>query len=303
MSSSAAPRRDRRHAGRTAAAPVDARDRDRHAHARHDRRAAADLDRLSYLHDRLHRRGPVHHAAQSLEPAGPDLLDRGDGDRHGADHRHAPHRSFRRFDPWLRLDDHRRHAGLFPAQISRPRQSLHLDHHGAHGARDRRRDRRVSGLARRLSRHSRLHRHARRPIVLARRGLVGDDGRDHRAAGRAFLADGRRSRTARSARPRAGRSGLLACARRHPRPLLRAGGGARNSTSRSGRCGRKSRSRSSAASSRSARPGSSTPIPGPSASRRSYAEEHNIAVPGGRPVHFHRLRDPGADRARSSAPR
>ena len=56
----------------------------------------------------------------------------------------------------------------------------------------RRGDRRLSRLARRLCRHSRLHRHPRRPIVLARRGVVGDDRPDDRAARRALRADGRR---------------------------------------------------------------------------------------------------------------
>ena len=57
----------------------------------------------------------------------------------------------------------------------------------------RRGDRRLSRLARRLSRHSRLHRHARRPVVLARRGMVGDDRPDHRAARRPLRSHGRRS--------------------------------------------------------------------------------------------------------------
>ena len=61
--------------------------------------------------------------------------------------------------------------------LSRPRQSGDLDPGGRPRAGDRRGDRRLSRLARRLSRHPGLHRHARRPIVLARRGLVGDDGR------------------------------------------------------------------------------------------------------------------------------
>ena len=61
------------------------------------------------------------------------------------------------------------------------------------GAGDRRGDRRLSGLARRLSRHSRFHRHAWRAIVLARRGVVGDHGPDHRAARRPLRLDGRRT--------------------------------------------------------------------------------------------------------------
>ena len=115
--------RERCNAGRTPVSQAAARHRDRHPHDRHDRRAAADLDRLSPLHAHRQRRRPVHHAAQSLEPAGPDLLDRGHGDGHGADHRDAPYRPFRRLDPGLHLDDHRRRSGLFARQISRPRQS------------------------------------------------------------------------------------------------------------------------------------------------------------------------------------
>ena len=79
------------------------RHRDRHAHARHGRRPADHLGRLRHLqrHPQA-RRGPVRRlvpdAAQSLDPAGADLLDRGDDHRHGADHRHAPDRSFGRLD-------------------------------------------------------------------------------------------------------------------------------------------------------------------------------------------------------------
>ena len=82
---------------------------------------------------------------------------------------------------------------------------------GRHRARARRRDRRPSRIARRLYRDTRLHRHPRRPVVLARRGLVGDDGADDRAARRALRLDGRR--TAWFDR-RAGKLGacLVACA-------------------------------------------------------------------------------------------
>ena len=45
----------------------------------------------------------------------------------------------------------------------------------------------------RLSRHPRLHRHAGRPVVLARRGVVGDVRRDDRAARQPFLAHRRRA--------------------------------------------------------------------------------------------------------------
>ena len=138
------------------------------------------------------RREPVPDAAQSLEPVGPDLLDRHHGDRHGAGHRHAPHRPVGRIDHRLRLDHHRRRAGPHPAGLSRPRQSGDLDHRGHHRAGARRGDRRLSRLARRLSRHSRLHRHPRRPVVLARRSLVGDDRPDHRAARRPLRPHGRR---------------------------------------------------------------------------------------------------------------
>ena len=121
----------------------------------------------------------------------PDVVDRGHGDRHGARHRHAPHRPLGRVNHWLCLDDHRRGAGPYPAGLSRPRQSGDLDHrrHPCFG--DRRGDRRLSRLAGRLHRHSVLHRHPRRAIVLARRRLVGDDRPDHRAARRPLRADGR----------------------------------------------------------------------------------------------------------------
>ena len=47
-------------------------------------------------------------------------------------------------------------------------------------------------LCDRLSRHSVLHRHARRPAGLARRGVVGDKRADGGAAGRKIPAHGRR---------------------------------------------------------------------------------------------------------------
>ena len=121
----------------------------------------------------------------------PDVVDRGHGDRHGARHRHAPHRPLGRVNHWLRIDDHRRGAGPYPTGLSRPRQSGDLDHrrHPCFGAR--RGDRRLSRLAGRLHRHSVFHRHARRAIVLARRRVVGDDRPNHCAARRPLRADGR----------------------------------------------------------------------------------------------------------------
>ena len=101
----------------------------------------------------------------------------------------------------------------------------------------RRGDRRLSRLARRLSRHSRLHRHARRTIVLARRGVVGDDRPDDRAARRALRADGRRPARLdrRDGELGAGRARL----RRHrDRPLRRTSAAGAVPISRSGRCGR-----------------------------------------------------------------
>ena len=186
-------RRDERSPDRTGHSQAPASHRNRHTHARHDRRTGADLDRVQYLHAGSDRREPVPDAAKSLEPVGSDLLDRHHGDRHGAGHRHAPYRSVGRIDHRFRLDHHRRRPGAYPAGLSRPRQSGDLDHRGRRSASARRGDRRLSRLARRLSRHSRLHRHARRPVVLARRRMVGDDRPDHRAARRPLRSHGRRS--------------------------------------------------------------------------------------------------------------
>ena len=166
--------------------------RGRHPHARHDRRAGADLDRFQHHYLGSERRGPVPDAAQLMEFERPDVVDRGHGERHGARHRHAPHRPLGRIDHRLRLDDHRRRAGPYPAGLSRPRQSGDLDHRRRPRSGDRRGDRRLSRLARRLYRHSVLHRHAWRAIVLARRRVVGDGGPDDRAARRPLRADGRR---------------------------------------------------------------------------------------------------------------
>ena len=176
------------------------------------------------------------------------------------------------------VDDHRRRAGPLPAGLSRPRQSGDLDHRRDHRARGRRGDRRLSRLARRLSRHSRLHRHARRPIVLARRRVVGDGGPDDRAARRPLRADGRRpawldrsdgelDHSRRSAAP-------ASCSVSTP-----AVSGGRGSASRSGRCGPNMSSQSSAASSSSARPRSSTPTPGPSGSRRPMRRPTTFPCP------------------------
>ena len=77
--------------------------------------------------------------------------------------------------------------------------------------RRRRGDRRAARIAGRLSRHSRFHRHARRPIVLARRGMVGHHRRDDRPARRAFRADGRRPARLDRRRWRAGPWPALAC--------------------------------------------------------------------------------------------
>ena len=154
--------RDERSAQRTRHSPPASSHRDRYAHARHDRRAGADLGRVQHLHRDPDRREPVPDAAQSVESVGSDLLDRHHGDRHGAGHRHAPHRPFGRIDHRLRLDHHRRRAGPHSADLSRPRKPGDLDHRGRHRAGARRGDRRLSRLARRLSRHSRLHRHPRR---------------------------------------------------------------------------------------------------------------------------------------------
>ena len=172
-------------------APVEARDRC--AHARHARGARRHLDRLRHS---LRRR--VSHPAQPLEPVGPDRLGRDHGDRHGARHRHAQHRSLGRRHPRRGRHDHRRRAGAVAAGLSRPRALADGAARRAHRRHDRRAHRPVPGLAHRLSRHSLLHRHPRRPAGLARRGLVGHDGPDHRAHG--YTLQGLRRRRGRRAR-------------------------------------------------------------------------------------------------------
>ena len=159
--------------------------------ARHGRRAGADLGRLPDLRPDHHRRRRVPHAAQSVEPAGPDLGHRGDEHRHGAHHRHAPHRPLGRLDAELHRRRHRRRAGLLAGAVARLRQSGDLDHRRRHRARNGRAARRLQRLPRRLRRHSLLHRHARRPHRLQRRRLVGDPRRDRRADGFQFRADRR----------------------------------------------------------------------------------------------------------------
>ena len=64
----------------------------------------------------------------------------------------------------------------------------------------------------RLSRHPGLHRHARRPVVLARRRVVGDGGPDDRAARHALSADGRRPAWLDRRDGELDRSALLGCA-------------------------------------------------------------------------------------------
>ena len=226
----------------------------------------------------------------------PDVVDRGHGDRHGARHRHAPYRPLGRIDHWLRLDDHWRGAGSHPADLSRPRQSGDLDHrrHPCFGGR--RGDRRLSRLARRLSRHSGFHRHARGPVVLARRRMVGDGGPDDRAARRPLRADGRWSAwLGRSDRELDHRWRLL---RRHRvRSLCRPSatgalsfssaadvGGIRHRDRRLFRRPRRDRDRQFLSVARAGRGAIRGGQPYPRAGRR--------------PVHFHRLRDSGSDRAR-----
>ena len=167
------------------------RDRDRHAPARHDRRADPDLDRLSGRRPVAHRRGRISHPAQSLEPLGPDLGHRGHEHRHGAHHRDAPHRSLGRLDAELHRRRDRRGAGLLAVARARLRPSRHLDHRRRHRARARRRARRFQWLPRRLCRHPLLYRHVGRPDRLQRRRLVGDPRRDRRPDGQPLRIDRR----------------------------------------------------------------------------------------------------------------
>ena len=98
---------------------------DRHAAAGHDRRARGDLDRLQH-----HVRRDLPHAAQPLEPVGPERVDRDHGHRHGAHHRVAQHRPLGRVDARL----HRLHDGDGPGRLdpegarARLRPAVHLDH-------------------------------------------------------------------------------------------------------------------------------------------------------------------------------
>ena len=260
--------------GATSAAPSEPRDpkaaqshRGRYPHDWHDRRPGPDLGRLQHLHAGSDRRRPLPHAAQPLEPERPDVIDRDHGDGHGAHHRHAPYRPFGRIDHRLRLDHHRRRAGPYPAGLSRPRQSCDLGHRRCRRPRDRRGDRRISRLAGRLSRYSRLHCHARRPIVLARGRMVGDDGPDHRAARRPLRADGRGP--AWLDRATASWALCAICLRRHlVQPLFRQAEAGAIPLPATTDVGRISRLRPSDVSSSLARQRSSTPIPGPSGSRR-----------------------------------
>ena len=160
---------------------------------------------------------------------------------------------------------------------------------------DRRGDRRLSRLARRLCRHSGLHRHPRRAIVLARRGVVGDDRPDDRAARRPLRADGRGpARLDRGdGELGAGRARL----RRHRvRPLRRpseAGAISFSATADVGRiCDRGRRLLC-----RPWRDCDRQRLSLARACRGEIRRRQQYPGAGRRPVHFDRLRDSGADRA------
>ena len=157
--------------------PLSQGHRARHPFARHDRRAAADLDRLSSA-----LRRPVPDAAQFVESVGAVVAGRDHGRGHGAGDRHPQHRSLGRLDARLHRHDHGRDAGRSLAEASRLRASGDLDAHARGRASARRCARRVPGLCHRPSGHPVLHRHARRTLGLARRRLVGDQRADRGAA-------------------------------------------------------------------------------------------------------------------------
>ena len=136
------------------------------------------------------------------------------------------------------------------------------------------------GLARRLSRHSGLHRHARRPIVLARRRVVGHDGSDDRAARRPFRADGRRSvwfdrgdSELGAGRARLRRASCSACT-----PAV---SGGRGSVSRKGRCGRNTSSAIVGCFIVLGATAIVNAYPWPERVAAKYAADNNIPVPDG----------------------
>ncbi len=140
--------------------------------------------------------------------------------------------------------------------------------------------RRVPGICDRLSRRSGLHRHAGRPARLARRGLVGDERPDGRAAGLHVQAHGRRSgRLDRRGLELGGRSPRLrrgrACCWRTAAP------GAKNSTSRFDRWQPNSFLAASPALCVLAAVAIVNAYPWPIGSVRRYAEANHVALPEG----------------------
>ena len=136
----------------------------------------------------------------------------------------------------------------------------------------------VPRLGDRLSRHSGLHRHARRPAGLARRRLVGDQRSNGRADGQHVQAHGRRSgrldrrhlELGRSAQSPASRS--CCC-------WQTAASRERSSTFRCDRSGPKFFSAASPAPSILAAVGIANAYPWPVGSVRRYAQANHIAVP------------------------
>ena len=268
--------------------------RGRHPHDRHDRRTGADLDRFQCLYGGPDRRGSLPHPPQPLELERPDVLDRDYGDRDGAHHRHAPYRPFGRIDHRLRLDHHRRGAGPYSAALSRPRQSGDLGDRRRDCFGDRRGDWRLSRFARRLCRHSGLHRHPRRAIVLARRGLVGNDRPDDRTARRSLRAHGRGPARLDRGDGELG-AGCARLRRHHLRPLCRpseAGAISFSATADVGRiCDRGRRLLC-----RPWRDCDRQRLSLARACRGEIRRRQQYPGAGRRPLHFDRLRDSGADR-------
>ena len=184
-----------------------------------------------------------------------------------------------------------------PAALSRSRQSRDMDHLDCVGVGSRLRGRRAEWGFDRLSRHPRLHRHPGRPVVLARRGVVGDVRRDDRAARQPFLAHRRRAAKRLDRRP-----GELEFRDRHlsadrrrslfwpsaARPLQFSApadvGGDHRRRCRLLLYARRDRGRQRLSVAR--------------ARRRALRGSAQHPRPRGRPDHRHRLCDPGADRTR-----
>ena len=128
-----------------------------------------------------------------MESVGAIVVRRHHGDGHGSCYCHSQHRSVDRFDARLYRDGDGRHPDRPVTEAYRLRSTGDLASHVGSGTPAWRNPWRAAGICDRLSRHTFLHRHARRPAGLAGRGMVGNERSDGRTAGHHFQADGRRS--------------------------------------------------------------------------------------------------------------